>query len=53
LTTKNRIWEICRRTIEDDTKYGKSMTRDYITHVISTSTTEGAEREKGGGGEKI
>jgi len=30
LTTKNKIWEIFRRTREDDTNYGRSTTRDYI-----------------------
>jgi hypothetical protein len=37
---KNRIPEIFGRKAEDDTKYGKSITRDYIPRVNSTFATQ-------------
>jgi hypothetical protein len=36
LITEYGIWEISGRKIQDDTKYGKPITRDYILRVTQT-----------------
>jgi hypothetical protein len=36
LRTEYRIWEIFGRKIQDDTKYGKPIARDYILLVTQT-----------------
>jgi hypothetical protein len=36
LRTEYRTWEIFRRKIQDDTKYGKPIARDYI--LLGTQT---------------
>ena len=36
LRTEYGIWEISGRKIQDDTKYGKPITRDYILRVTQT-----------------
>jgi hypothetical protein len=36
LRTEYRIWEIFGRKIQDDTKCGKSVTREYILLVTQT-----------------
>ena len=39
LRTEYRIWEIFRRKIQDDTKYGKPIERDYmllVTQIFGT-----------------
>jgi hypothetical protein len=39
LTFKNTVQEIFGRKTEDNTKYGKSTTRDYTPCVNATFTT--------------
>jgi hypothetical protein len=36
LRTEYRIWGIFRRKIQDDTKYGKPIERDYMLLVTQT-----------------
>jgi len=57
LRTEYRICEISGRKIQDDTKYGKPIARDYILHVTQTLTqnliTKIKKLKRGGGKEEV